>query len=267
MFNWKKDIAEQPIETILLFEERQLLYLDGHPLRQEWAAVFREKPYLAWFVAHKAPALRGWVDILAVECKNELVPNADELKKMESDLVCSMEDWVIYVTTPDDYHNQPFNAWDEAELVDLTDWAQKTVVDIGSGTGKQAFAVAPLCKTIFCVEPVYNLRKYLKAKAENKGISNAFVVDGLLEEIPFPDGFADVAMCGHVFGDLMEQELAELERITKPGGMIILCPGNVDADNESHQFLLGHGYAWDRFLEPGETIGCGWKRKYWRTKS
>jgi hypothetical protein len=78
---------------------------------------------------------------------------------------------------------------------------------------------------------------------------------------------AEIAMCGHVFGDLMEQELAELERIAKPGGMMILCPGNVDADNDGHQFLIGDGYEWGKFLEPGETVGCGWKRKYWRTKS
>jgi SAM-dependent methyltransferase len=235
-------------------------------MRREFALVFRAKPYLAWFVEHKAPVMHEWVNALVSEHQNEPLPSEDDLKKIESALICSMEDWTIYVTTPDDYHNQPFNTWDEAELTGLTGWTGKTVIDIGSGTGKQAFAVAPLCATLFCVEPVFNLRKYLRTKAANAEADNVFVVDGLLEAIPFPNGFADASMCGHVFGDMMEQELSELERITKRDGMMILCPGNVDADNEYHQFLIGYGYSWGRFLEPGETVGSSWKRKHWRTK-
>ncbi len=50
------------------------------------------------------------------------------------DVMESIEDWIIYVTTPDDYQNQPFVAWDEKELTDLADFRGKTVVDIGSGT-------------------------------------------------------------------------------------------------------------------------------------
>lgn len=59
-----------------------------------------------------------------------------------------------------------------------------------------------------------------------------------------------------------ETELNELERITKIGGLIILCPGNIDEDNDIHDFLINTGYEWSRFLEPGD----GYKRKYWRYK-
>ena len=40
-------------------------------------------------------------------------------------------------------------------------------------------------------------------------------------------------MGGHVFGDEPEAEWRELERVTKPGGWVILCPGNNDVEDES----------------------------------
>jgi len=86
----------------------------------------------------------------------------------------------------------------------------------------------------------------------------------LLEKIPFHNGFADIAMCGHVFGEMIEAELAELERVTVKDGLIILCPGNTDDDNECHDFLIRNHFKWSRFLEPGDVKGSGYKRKYWK---
>ena len=71
--------------------------------------------------------------------------------------------------------------------------------------------------------------------------SNVFVVDGVIEAIPFAADFADVTMSGHVVGDDVLRETREMERITKPDGRVILCPGNTDADNETHHLLLRLG--------------------------
>ena len=264
MFNWKKDIAEQPIDTLLLFDERQLLYFPKHAKRRELALVLKTRPYILWYVKNKATEISEWIDYLLDEYKNEPIPA--DMRSIEKALICSMEDWVIYVTTPDDYHNQPFVDWDERELTSLIDYSDKTVVDIGSGTGKQAFAVAPFAKYVYCVEPVANLRKYLRNRAKKEAATNIFVVDGLLEDIPFNDEFAEVVMSGHVFGEMFEVELSELERITKKNGLIILCPGNIDKDNECHEFLIKNEFRWSRFLEPGDVVGSGYKRKYWKMK-
>jgi hypothetical protein len=56
-------------------------------------------------------------------------------------------------------------------------------------------------------------------------------------DLPFPDRF-DVTMGGHVFGDHPEEEYRELARVTKVGGMVILCPGNDDRDDDRHRFLV-----------------------------
>ncbi|MCL2045807.1 MAG: class I SAM-dependent methyltransferase [Oscillospiraceae bacterium] len=269
MFNWKEDIFKQPIETMFLLEEHQLKYLASGELREDLAIILKAHPSIEWYMRNKAPATNAWLDELMTKHQNVPIPSMDELREIEKAVIGSMEDWIIYATTPDDYHKQPFNRWEESELTELTDYSGKIVVDIGSGTGKQAFAVAPLCKTVFCVEPVHNLRKYLKEKARRENLADKiFIVDGLLEDIPFPDGFADVVMGGHVFGDDPESEIAEMTRVAKTGGMIILCPGsadNADSESESHRVLLANGFEWSRFLEPGDVIGSGWKRKYWKT--
>jgi ubiquinone/menaquinone biosynthesis C-methylase UbiE len=105
------------------------------------------------------------------------------------------------------------------------------------------------------------LRVFIKEKARKAGLSNIYTTDGLITDLPFPDQFIDIVIGGHVFGDAPEAEYAEMARITKPGGMIILCPGNNDNDDDRHFYILDQGFEWSRFDEPGD----GTKRKYWKT--
>lgn len=87
-----------------------------------------------------------------------------------------------------------------------------------------------------------------------------FPVDGLIVDIPFENGFAEITEGGHVSSDHPIQEDREMRRVATAGGMPILCPGNGDADNEIHDSLASAGFAWGQFEERGESM----KRKYWR---
>jgi ubiquinone/menaquinone biosynthesis C-methylase UbiE len=171
-----------------------------------------------------------------------------------------INDLVVYVVDATIYDNLPFLGWDSNELTSLVDFSGKTVIDIGSGTGRLAFTAAEKAAAVFAVEPVGNLRYYLKEKARKLGFRNVYVVDGLITDLPFPDGFADVTMEAHVFGDAYEAEHQEMRRVTRAGGMVIHCPGNNDRDDEVHHFLAAQGYQWSRFEEPTD----GMKRKYWK---
>ena len=119
-----------------------------------------------------------------------------------------------------------------------------------------------MAKYVYSVEPLSNLRTYIKDKSKRLGYNRVYVVDGLLTEIPYPDNFTDIVISGHVFGDDLEDEYNEMFRVVKPGGMIILIPGNNDEDNDIHKFLINKGFQYGTFLEPGD----GYKRKYWLTK-
>ncbi len=259
---WKKDIDKVPADALLLLEDCHFQWIDDNRNRREWAMLFRSRPYIGYFVRQKSHSKAAWIDGLMMEFGCDPLPDANTLRHMEQKLVADMEDWIVYVLEPGTYQRQEFLLWDEKVLTDLTTWEGKRVIDIGSGTGKQAFIMAPLCKSVYCVEPVYNLRRYLKQRAMLEGINNLYVTDGLMKELPFENNFADVITSGHVFGDFPEAEVHEMLRVAKPGGMVILIPGGKDTDTESHQFLVDKGFSWDRVLFPAE----GFRRKYWKMK-
>lgn len=259
--NWKKNLNEQPLEVFLLMEECHLNWIDEKNGRREWGLLLNRKPHVAWYIAHKAPKKAAWVRAVMEETEGETV-SPQELAQMEEDVLAAYEDWVTYATDPEDYNRQPFLNWEDREMLDVTDFAGKRVVDIGSGTGRQAFLAAGLAQAVYCVEPVYNLRKFLLARAEREGRRNLFVMDGLITRLPFENDFADIITGGHVFGDEPEAELGEMLRVLKPGGTLLLIPGNNDQDNAEHRFLVNAGFSYARFQEPGD----GMKRKYWLVK-
>ncbi|NSW91879.1 MAG: methyltransferase domain-containing protein [Firmicutes bacterium] len=261
--NWM-DVSNLSFNTLLLFEKVHFKWLPQSGIakrgRNELAIAFKANPAVAWYAKNKCPEIAEWVDQLVDEVSNVQLNN-HLVRQAEIEVMEALNDWIVYVVDPSVYDAQPFLNWNSDELLKLTDFNEKTVVDIGAGTGRLTFTVAPYADCVYAVEPVYNLREYVKKKSMEKGFNNVFVTDGLITDIPFNTGFADVTMSGHVFGDNLLGEWRELERITKPGGIVILCPGNNDKDNNVHSFLIDQGCSWSCFEEPGD----GMKRKYWKT--
>lgn len=256
--NWI-DVSTLPFNTLLLLERVQISWFpafnEQKSITPELATALRAHPAVEWFLRHKCPDISPWLDEVLAQNPYDL----HDLRLAEIAVLRRFEDLLVYVHDPALYDAQPFLDWDSNELLSLVDFEGKTVIDIGAGTGRLTFLAAN-AYAVFPVEPVENLRRYIRQKAHERNLHNIFPVDGLITRIPFPDGFADVTMGGHVFGDDPERESAELQRVTRPGGMIILCPGSGDRDDDVHQFLVRAGYDWSRFEEPRD----GWKRKYWK---
>jgi SAM-dependent methyltransferase len=259
------NVSDLSFNTLLLLERVQLSWFSGWLPEAELAVALRANPAVEWFMRHKCPEIAGWLDRVMVgrgDLRLPLQP-PNKVRCAEVAILQAIDDLITYIVDPAVYDSQPFLGWNPAELTSLTDFAGKTVIDVGAGTGRLTCVAAGAAAAVFAVEPVGNLRDYLKQKARAQGFCNVFPVDGLITDIPFPDGFADVVMGGHVFGDAPEAEYRELARVTKPGGLIILCPGNNDKDDDRHRFLMNSGFAWSRFEEPRD----GMKRKYWKVVS
>lgn len=255
------DVSTLSFNALLLLERVQLRWLPEAAPRKELAVALRAHPAVLWFMRHKCPELGGWLDVLMAEADREEPVTATTLREAETAVLQAINDWLVYVLDPALYDAQPFLQWDSRELTSLVDFRGKLVIDVGAGTGRLALLAAETAQTVFAVEPVANLRAYLRQKAQRQERHNLFVVDGLITQIPFPDAFADVTLGGHVFGDEPAAEYRELARVTRPQGQIVLCPGNNDCDNDVHAFLVAHGFHWSRFTEPKD----GPKRKYWQT--
>jgi SAM-dependent methyltransferase len=254
------DVTTLSFNTLLLLERVQLSWFPGWIPEADLAIALRGNAAVEWYMRHKCPELNEWLDKLMSADTITAELSRDVIRQAEVSVMRSLNDLIVYAVDPAIYDLQPFLNWDSNELLSLADFADKIVVDVGAGTGRLALVVAPTAAQVFAVEPVTNLRRYLKEQAIKRGLSNIFPVDGLLAEIPLPDRFADITMAGHVFGDQPEREYRELLRVTKSEGVVILCPGNNDKDNAVHDFLVSQGFAWSRFEEPQD----GMKRKYWK---
>jgi SAM-dependent methyltransferase len=260
--NWI-DVTNLSFNTLLLLEREQLTWLPGWLPEIDLAIALKANPAVEWYLRNKNPVLNPWVDKVLSQIDLAL-QNQDKLdvRSAEETILRAMNDLVCYAVDPETYDNLPFLGWDSSELSNLVDFRDLTVVDIGAGTGRLAFIAAEEgAREVFAVEPVGNLRVYMKEKAQKLGLTNVHTMDGLITDLPFPDDFIDIVMAGHVFGDNPEAEYAEMVRVVKPGGMVILCPGNNDVEDDRHQFLVDMDFEWSQFEEPGEGI----KRKYWKT--
>jgi len=257
------DVSPLSFNSLLLLEQVQLSWLPGWVPESELQIALCANPVVEWYFRHKCPLLNEWLDqvLSSAEADSPLAP--ERVRQAEVGVLEALTDLLVYAVDPAIYDAQPFLSWDSNEFLSLADFSDKTVIDVGAGTGRLSLPAAALARAVFAVEPVANLRQYLRRKARAVGLENVFQADGLITDIPFPDGFADITLAGHVFGDALEAEYRELLRVTKAGGTIILCPGNNDLDNELHTFLVSRGFEWSRFEEPRDGI----KRKYWKTVS
>ncbi|RLD70937.1 MAG: hypothetical protein DRI98_06640, partial [Bacteroidetes bacterium] len=104
------------------------------------------------------------------------------------------------------------------EIISITPIKGKVVADVGAGSGRIAFLVAPFAQTVFAVEPIASFRSFMKEKTRNKGVDNLYVMDGTLDSIPLPDCLLDVLITSNAIGWNLLEELKEIERVVKPGG-------------------------------------------------
>jgi len=251
------DADALPFETLLLLEDPHLRWFPRAWPGDELGIALRAHHSVRDFLRVRLRGAGDWLEALV-----ERAPEVDAatLRRCEVAVMRRIADWLVYVVRPEAYDALPFLRWDDGELTGLVDPRGKVVLDVGSGTGRLLEPLIADAARAFAVEPIAHLRRYLKTKFAAHA-HKLFVLDGLVTEIPLPDATADVTVAGHVYGDEPEREIAELERVTRPGGTVVFCPACNDVADDGHRKLVDAGYAWSTFEEPGE----GTKRKYWRT--
>jgi SAM-dependent methyltransferase len=100
------------------------------------------------------------------------------------------------------------------------------VLDVGSGTGRVTVDLG-LCDlvgpdgSLVAIDPTAALLKRLTAKCHERNIRNVEAVQGVAENLPFPDNSFDaaIAVLSLHFTDAA-QAVAEMARVTKPGGFV-----------------------------------------------
>jgi malonyl-CoA O-methyltransferase len=122
---------------------------------------------------------------------------------------------------------------------------QQTVLDIGCGSGRYMLhALRRDATRVGGVDlsPEMLERADMELAAFRSG-ADIELNQGSLTALPVPEAVADLTICGLVVGHLedLQQALAELRRVTRPGGAL-LC---------SDVHPIGHALGWQRDFESG----------------
>jgi malonyl-CoA O-methyltransferase len=141
-------------------------------------------------------------------------------------------------------HNPVMRA-EEGAMLELLprDLSGATVVDAGCGSGRYVrHALARGAARVHGVD----LSPAMLARAEaelGSELSRVVLSEGGLDALPLADAVADVTVCGLTIGhvEALEPALAELCRITRPGGTVV-C---------SDVHPIGHALGWLRDFKAG----------------
>ena len=103
--------------------------------------------------------------------------------------------------------------------------AGEKVVDLGSGAGFDCFVASALVGDegeVVGVDMTEEMLNKSRALADDMGLNNIEFRDGLLEELPVEDVWADVAISNGVINLCPDKKkaMAEIYRILKPGGYL-----------------------------------------------
>jgi SAM-dependent methyltransferase len=93
-------------------------------------------------------------------------------------------------------------------------------LDVGTGAGVLALALAPLVRTVVGLDVVPELLEAARRNAPQ----NATFVEGDATSLPFDDGYFDLTAMRRTLHHMRRPELAiaELARVTAPGGRIVV---------------------------------------------
>jgi ubiquinone/menaquinone biosynthesis C-methylase UbiE len=106
--------------------------------------------------------------------------------------------------------------------------AGDSVLDVGCGTGEITLRAKVRAKAgkVYGIDPAPEMIAVARSKAARKKLDIDFRV-GVIEALPFPDSSMDVVtsslMMHHLPEDLKVRGLAEIYRVLKPGGHLLVA--------------------------------------------
>ena len=137
------------------------------------------------------------------------------------------------------------------------DWAGRTVLDLGCGTGFHLPRFAATAARVVGVEPHPDL--VALARRRTKALTNVEVVAGTAQDIPLGDASVEVVHVrwAYFFGRGSEPGLREIARVVRRGGTAFVI------DNDATRSTFGRWFGWGYpKVDPAE-VERFWARHGW----
>jgi ubiquinone/menaquinone biosynthesis C-methylase UbiE len=111
--------------------------------------------------------------------------------------------------------------------------ASQSIADLGTGTGRIAFLLAPYVRQVYGIEPVSAMLEVARSKKHSLGVRNVDFLRGEHKAVPLPNGSVDLVVEGWAFLRAFKVSdpewrseftniAKEMKRILKPGGTVVL---------------------------------------------
>ncbi len=97
-------------------------------------------------------------------------------------------------------------------------------LDVATGTGFTALALAPHCREVVGVDFTPGMLREARGLRETRGIANLRFCLGDAEALPFREGGFDIVTCRHASHHFphVSVALGEMARVVRPGGRVVL---------------------------------------------
>jgi ubiquinone/menaquinone biosynthesis C-methylase UbiE len=147
----------------------------------------------------------------------------------------------------DTYADQEGLAW---MLAELPMSANLAALDVATGTGEFARALAPHVASVIGVDATDAMLETGKRFVQENGIENIEFRKGIVQELPFEDGTFDIVSSRYAFHhfEAPEPVVAEMARVCRPGGHVIL----VDIVSPEESMADEYNY-YERLCDPSHT--------------
>jgi SAM-dependent methyltransferase len=125
--------------------------------------------------------------------------------------------------------NAAYDAWETGLLMDVVGRADRGL-DLGAGVGRVSIRLASRVSRLACGDLAPGMLERLRRNAARAGVVGLDPVRLRSDRLPFREGSFPVAVClgllEHLPPEARRATLAELARVVRPGGLLVLVLNN-----------------------------------------
>jgi ubiquinone/menaquinone biosynthesis C-methylase UbiE len=154
---------------------------------------------------------------------NDVAGNQDQVRRIFSERAAAY-------TTSATHRDPQVLAWLVERAQPQADWR---ALDIATGTGHTAFALAPHVREVVALDLTPAMLDEARTLAAERGITNVRFIIGDAHELPFDDASFQLVTCRrapHHFNDL-PRALREMRRVLVPNGRLVIDDRSVPEDD------------------------------------